>query len=552
MTCTLIKNGTIIDGTGSDAFNGHVLIEGQRIAAVIPSETDDGRNIVAQKDNRCIDAGGLVVSPGFIDCHSHFDWALPLAGHPAFLFPMVEQGVTTVVTGNCGFSPAPVTAASRQLIGRDTDFLQETPLSFDWDSMGDFLDHLAQGGGLLFNTAQLTGHGPLHLMTVGDNTRLPDSAQMTRMAVEAKKTFDEGAWGLSLGLMYPPGLFSRREHLTALARAAAERDRVLTVHIKALSRYSPAYPIIPIVGRPHNLKALDEILAIGLETGVKLQISHLIFVGKKSWPTAGRAIRMIENARDRGLAVMWDIYPHFCGNSYLSVFLPEWYMADLGGNLTDPRANKKMKFELRLAARLLGFKMSDIQIMQANYPAGEAYNGRNLEEIGRSENLDPMDVMINIIRESRGRALQLTHGYSGDAENEQVIEKMMAHDLCLFETDTILKKSGFANPASYGAFPRILGHFVREKKTLGLTDAICRMSGKTARWLGLRDRGEVRSGCFADLVLFDPQTIADTTLPSDTARRPRGIHKVMINGAVVVENGRYRADQKAGQVLRCA
>jgi len=174
----------------------------------------------------------------------------------------------------------------------------------------------------------------------------------------------------------------------------------------------------------------------------------------------------------------------------------------------------------------------------------------NLVEIARQEGIDPVEAMLKIIKESNAKALQLTYGYSGDDNSEQLIEKLMANELCLFETDTLLRSRGFPNPASYGAFPRILGRFVRDKKTLALEDTISRMSGKTARWMGIPQRGEIKPGYYADLVLFNPDTISDNTTVKETARRPTGIEKVFISGEVVVEEGAYLKDKKYGRVLR--
>jgi len=370
------------------------------------------------------------------------------------------------------------------------------------------------------------------------------------MKAMTHRALDQGASGLSLGLMYPPGLFSTREELVDLSRVAAERGRLLTVHKRALSRYSGAYPVIPFFGRPHNLRALEEVLSIGLETGVKVQISHFIFVGRRSWSTAEKALEMIEAAAGRGLEIMWDIYTHFCGNSYLDVFLPAWFIKNLDDNLAKPSAVLRLKFELALAQRLLGFDMSDIWIMDAAYPGGERYNGRCLTEIAQVENSDPVSTLLKIVRDSNSKALQHTYGYSGDDENEELMELLMAHPRCLYATDTILKSRGFANPCSYGAFPRILGHFARDRGAIPMELAIHKMTGATARWMEIADRGEIRPGAYADLVLFDPDTIADNTTKKDTARRPTGIDKVFCNGTLVVEDGEYVPGKKAGRVIR--
>ena len=550
MSKIMVKDGMIVDGTGNEPFKGHLLIDNDRIAAVVDTRSPDAESLLSNETDQVVDAEGLAVSPGFIDCHSHFDWMLPLPDHQDFLYPAIEQGITTVITGNCGFSPAPVSDTNSRAVREYSDFLVDNPLDIQWKGMDDFLNYLDSSAGILFNNVQLLGHGTVHIAALNDIVRQPDRHELKQITAMTKEGLDQGAFGFSLGLMYPPGLFSPTKDLEKLATVVAEKDRVLTVHNRALSRYSGAYPIIPFFSRAHNLRALEEVLTIGINTGVKLQISHLIFVGRKSWPTVHKALRMIEKAQDKGLRVMMDIYPHFCGNSYLTVFLPAWFAENLDQNLENPRAVKRLKLELNLARFLLGFDLNEIQIMEARYKAGEKYNGLNLGEIATMEHMQPIDAMLKIIRESEGKALQLTWGYSGNDENEWLMEKMMQHPLCLFETDTLLLSKGFPNPCSYGAFPRILGKFARDKKTLSLTEAVGKMSGKTADWFGIKERGRIKPGQYADLVLFNPETIADNTTVKDTARRPTGIEKVMSNGQWVVENGRYVHGIKPGRVVR--
>ena len=253
----LVRNGMIVDGTGREGFRGSVHVVGDRIKAVIPSNAAEADDIEGAEIDDIIDAEGLVVAPGFIDCHSHFDWVLPLRHHQKFLFPLIEQGITTVVTGNCGFSPAPITEDNQKLVSDLSDILVAEPFSYNWEGMDEFLNYLDSAGGLLFNNAQLVGHGTVHLEAVRDIKRRPDSAESAAMIALLAAAFDSGAFGLSFGLMYPPGLFSSKEDLTVMARVASDRGRILTVHMRALSKYSGSYPIIPFLGRPHNLRALD-------------------------------------------------------------------------------------------------------------------------------------------------------------------------------------------------------------------------------------------------------------------------------------------------------
>ncbi len=547
----LIKNGLIIDGTGKDGYKGHMLIENERIISQAHSDSREGAELLNQESDSEISADGNVVSPGFIDCHSHFDWMFPIPHHEEFLYPIVEQGITTVVTGNCGFSPAPVDKYSKAMIEEYSEFLLEKPLEFKWTDIGDYISHLNSTGGLLLNNAQQVGHGTIQIASEKNLTSRPNQASLERMVMMTEEAFEQGAYGLSLGLMYPPGLFSDTKDLKTMAKVAADNDRFLSVHNRALSKYSGAYPIIPFFGRAHNLKALDEVIKIALDTGVKTQVSHFIFVGRKSWSTADKAISMIEKAQDKGARIMWDIYPHFCGNSYLVVFLPPWFVENLNENLENPKAIKKLKFELNMAKFLVGLDLRDIQIMAARYPEGEKYNGLNLGEIAELEGIEPLDAMLKIVKESDGKALQLTWGYSGDDENEWLLEKMMRHSSCLFETDTLLISRGFPNPCSYGAFPRILGRFVREKQTLSLPDAINKMTGKTADWMGIKERGILKPGNYADVTIFDPNTIADNTTKKETAKSPSGIDTVIINGQIVVKNGQYQKHTKSGIALSC-
>ncbi len=544
-----IKNALIVDGTGKKPYNGNILVSGDKIRAIIAASSSVVPNSSKKGDVTTIDASGLAVAPGFVDVHNHFDWVLPLSNHPDFLYPMVEQGITTIVCGNCGFSPVPVDDKSKALLNRYAEFTLEEPLKYPWRGMGEFLDHLESDKGPLFNTAELVGHGTVHIVALKDELKRPDENGLKKMIDMTEEAFDEGAFGLSMGLAYSPGLFSTRGELLTMAKAAKKYNRALTVHIKALNRISGAYPIIP-GGKPHNLKALDEILSLAMEAEVRLLISHFIFVGSRTWKTAGRAIRKIEKARKKGLEVMWDIYPHFCGNTYIIMVLPAWFIENWKEYINSAAALKRLKFELALTRKLLGFGYEDAQVMEAGFKKGEKFHGKNVAEIGEILGIDPFDAIVMLIRESNGKALILFHKFSGDEGHEDLIESIMSHELCLFETDTILKSRGFPNPASYGAFPRILGRFVREKKVMSLAEAVSKMTGRSARWIGLKDRGEIKPGNFADLVLFDPEEIADTTTIKETASRPLGIKKVFINGKLVVDNGKYIKGKRAGRVLR--
>jgi len=295
----LIKNGKIIDGSGSPAFEGSLAIKDGRIAEILNNQDD----ITALEKNckKVIDALGLMVCPGFIDMHSHADWVLPLPDHPTTLAPLLEQGITTVVGGNCGYSTAPLAPSSLylDLVASESEFLADKPLNFEWSSMASFFEHLEQKG-LALNLAMLAGHGNLRLSMFGQPDVCPGEQGFAEMAWTAGEALKEGACGISLGLGYSPGIFSDISELEKLAICAREHDRLLTVHLKAYTKLSGAYPLKLVGNRPHNIRALEEMIDLARRTGVKMQISHLLFVGRSTWPLADRCLGLIENAVAEG------------------------------------------------------------------------------------------------------------------------------------------------------------------------------------------------------------------------------------------------------------
>lgn len=254
MTTILLKSGTIIDGTGRSAFQGSVLIEGNRIAAVLrENEEIPHADII-------INTAGNSIAPGFIDVHSHVDWLMPAESNNDLLQCLLEQGITTVIAGNCGASPAPVHPETIGLIKIFENLLVDSPLNYEWKSMAEFLDHIEEKRPLV-NIAQLVGHGIIRFATGNygfepiPHEKLPDSLNMMQ------QSFEEGACGLSLGLAYYPGIFSSTEEIEAFCNTAKSANKIVTVHLKALARTSPAYPLFPNF-RPHNLQALSEMIEI--------------------------------------------------------------------------------------------------------------------------------------------------------------------------------------------------------------------------------------------------------------------------------------------------
>lgn len=543
MTSTLFKNGTIVDGTGRPAIIGSVLVEEDRITDIIAAT-----NEVPAAD-RIIDAEGLVIAPGFIDMHSHADWVLPWKEHPRVLKCLVEQGITTVVAGNCGISPAPMTAAAVARTEILATIVKAGPFEYRWESMDEYLSHIEENGSIV-NLAELVGHAAVRYVTSNiDRGEMPP-ADLTDSLANTRRALDEGACGLSFGLGYDPGMFSSQGELAAFCKPAAQAGKPVTIHLKALSKLSPCYPLTSLSA--HNVRALKEAIALAEETGMRLQLSHFIFVGRNSWKTADECLELVEAARARGLDVMIDAFPYTCGNTTILAPFPFWFLEKMPGAFSSPLLRARLRLELSIGFKLVGFGYEDFQVMDVALEEYEDINGLRLPAVARQWGCSPFEAMMRLAEKSTGATLMLFHTYSGDPDNEAALEQVLAKDYCLFETDALVKASGFPNPAGVGTFPRILGTYVRDKKLFSLENAIHRMTGASAERFGLEDTGTLQKGKAADIVCFDPGAVAyNYDDPNQPAEKPEGIVHVFMNGQQVVQDGAYVSDIKAGRVLRC-
>jgi len=514
----IVRGGTVVDGSGAPRFRADIAIDAGRIAEVIADRESDQVNAVRE-----IDAGGLVVSPGFIDLHSHSDWVAPIPEHAAILKPFLMQGVTTFVGGNCGFSVAPVRSRARQIL----------------DESG----HLNRQGRAL-NMAQLAGHGSIRLCVMGADPGEPSPEQLREMQAMLERAMADGAVGLSTGLGYFPGMIAKPRELAAMARVAGAAGGVLTSHLRAYSTRSLSFQSEV----PHNLLAVREMVEVARETGVPLQISHLIFVGRRTWPTASETLADIERAASDGVDVAFDTFPYTCGNTTIRVIFPAWSQPHLEELLdrSDGWAQLRDGFQ-----PLRTFIAEGVQLMWAVKPELAHLEGKFFGEIADAMKLGPVEAYLTIARESGTRARVLNHLYSGDDDgNEGALRAAMSHRLNAFEMDTILTSRGHHNPASFGTYPRILGYYVRELGLLRLEDAIYKMTGMAAQRMRLKERGLVRKDYAADLCIFNPATIgcaADSRVPD---QHPAGIQHVLVNGRALIENGKWCGDGVlAGQWL---
>jgi N-acyl-D-amino-acid deacylase len=531
----LLKRGFIADGTGKRGYIGDVLINGSRIEAVTASELEFG--------GRTVDCSGTVIAPGFIDEHSHNDWLLCRTDHAGLLKPFTAQGITTFVTGNCGFGASGFLKDSpfNDMIKKKTGgFLGNDRLV--WNTMDEYFTRLRRQG-ISHNIANLAGHGTSRMSIRGYKPDPMGAGEMASLLRLLEDSMEQGCYGASLGLQYEPGIFATADELTQVARLVKKHDKILTVHLKAYSSLSPTYPLIPF-GAPHNILALKEMLDIARKTGVRLQVSHLIFVGTDTWDTCGRALSMIEKAQRDGVDVKFDTYCYHCGTSVINVVLPAWFLGRVPEVFSDKWALVRLEMEFQVIKRLLGFGYEDIQITNALNPELDRYNGMFLGDIADKRGMKQFDNFIDIVKKSGGKARVLNHRYSS-LDN---VKELMSHPAALYMTDAIPVPDGVQNPGVSGCFPRFL-QFAREYRTVSLEEAVHKMTGASAERFRIAKRGLLRQGYAADITVFDWKGVKDNNTDLKTDATPSGIEAVFINGIRVAGRGGVETGAPAGMVL---
>ncbi len=531
----LLKNGLVVDGTGKKSFTGDVLINGNTIEAVTTNDlTFPGRTI---------DCSGKVIAPGFIDMHSHNDWVFSKLNHSKYTNPFTAQGITTFVTGNCGFGIAGFEKNSLQksfIENKIGKFLGNS--NIPWDSMEDYFSIIRRQG-ITHNMVNLAGHGTSRMSIRGYKPTPMNRDEMKKLLTLMNEAMEQGCRGVSLGLQYEPGIFATDDELKQVARLVKKHDKILTVHLKAYSSLSPTYPLIPF-GKAHNLLALNGMLKLARETGVRLQVSHLIFVGSDTWDTCGEALAMIDKAIRDGVDVKFDTYAYHCGTSYISVVLPAWFLARVPQVYNDPSALRKLKMEFMAIKWLLGFGYEDIQITNMGKPELDQYNGLFLGEIAEKRKMDQFENFIDIVKQTDGKAGVLNHKYS----NLDNVKDLMRHPASLFMTDAWVVPDGLQNPGAFGCFPRFL-QFAREFGNISLEEAVRKMTGASAERFNVKKRGFLKEGYAADITLFDWKAVRDNNSEKKTDATPGGIEAVFINGKQVLDKGRVIGTILPGTVV---
>lgn len=537
----LIKNGLIIDGAGNPWFKADVGISSGKIVEIDKK--------IDAKAERVLDVRGLVVSPGFIDIHTHSDLTLLINPHAD---SKIRQGVTTEVIGNCGLSAAPVRENTLHLLKEEWG-LEAKKVAWDWKTFDEYLERLERG--IAVNVASFVGHGTIRIAVMGMDNREPTKEELREMKGLVAESMEAGAFGLSSGLVYLPGCFAKTQELIELCKVVAQYWGIYTSHIRG--------------ERETIVDALKEAIEIGEKANLPVQVSH----NCPKYGAHGKLEEMFEiyeEARKRGIEVTLDNDTHTDFNANLSQVLPPWVR--IGGKkkiverLKNPHIRERIKREI-IEEKFPGPGYVGLvkhgrwdRIFLFRCRKNKEFMGKSIKDIARVRNKDPFDVFLDLIIEEKGCASALF-----DYMEEEDICTLMRHPLMMFCSDGvassrrgILGRIEGYSPCSYGEYPYILERYVREEKVLSIQEAIRKMTSFPAQKLGLRDRGLLREGMWADIVIFDANTIKDRAtsrfpykfpLENYPHKYPKGIVYVIVNGEIVIEKGKHKS-VLPGKVLR--
>lgn len=565
----LIRQAQVLDGTGQPPFRADVAVRAKRIVAL--------GELTGCAARQTVNAHGLTLLPGIIDPHSHADLLLPLppAQQAALLRGKLAQGITTTIVGNCGLGCAPVAnAQAEEMLRAVNAWMTPQPVEWRWRSVGEYLDRLGENG-LALNIGTLVPHGPVRISAQGLTQAAPTRQQLRQMRKLVEQAMKDGALGLSTGLIYPPGMYSAPEELQALAEVVAAHDGIYTSHIRGSSELL--------------LPAVQELLEVGRRTGVRVHHSHNEAVGRAHWPKIAQVLALEEQAEQAGVRVSFDMFPYTAAATMMIALYPPWALAggvsSLLARLRDPQIRRRIARDIeRLTPRWPAWPTAErphawphnlvkatgwaaIFIGYVASRKNKRFENKNLVELGELTGQTPFDAISDLLLAEDGQVSMLIFevsgtegrkaggkagGKAGSAQAEtDGLTQLARHRLGAFCTDAEDYGRGLPHPAAYGAFPRILRQFVREESALTLAEAVRKMTSYPASIFGLRDRGVIRPGAFADLVLCDPLRVRERASFARPRQLAQGIQTVWVNGQVAFEAGTEKT-ALAGMTLRRA
>jgi N-acyl-D-amino-acid deacylase len=575
MSNILIRGGEIVDGTGKKRFRGDIAIEGTTITHISNLE-----NTI--KADRVIDAKNKMVSPGFIDLHSHAEMALPLQDHATILKPLVMQGVTTFVGGNCGFSNCFIPDKNNQDVMVYLENLSGQPQqgNITWSTPAEFFDQM-ESRGLLLNMATLVGHGSLRIAASGLKTRLLYPDEQKRMNTFLEQAMEMGCLGMSTGLQYFPGLQSDAEELDTLGGILKKYDGIFTSHLRSYA---------------HTLDlAIDEVCDVGLKNDIPIQISHLywqpyskMFSGlarkmihlgsflynRLSIPIPVEKgivpkLKLIESWRQKGVDVRFDQLPTSQGFTELMAFLPPYVSEGTKANalerLQDKSFRRKVLYDIENTEpdwphrdgatwsfnyiKITGW--DGLRVMAVESPENQWMEGKTFPEIGAELNKDPIDAICDLLIEENARVMVFhTPSFPDDPFAFRSLREVFKHKLCVPATDTILRPVGRPSHVFYDCFPKFIEHFVKKEKLIPIEEAIQKSTSVPAEIMKIKNRGVLQKGNYADILIFDLDRLGTSATFYDPTVHPSGIEHVLINGTPVVSGGEYQEGILPGSAIR--
>lgn len=526
----LVKNGFIVDGSGNPWFKADLAVKDGKIGKVV--------RIATSKADEIIDASGLIVSPGFIDMHSHSDFFLLVNPRSE---SKIRQGITTEVIGNCGISLAPLLPKTIDVLKKELGVLANE-ITWNWSTFEEYCTKLLKQG-ISVNVAPLIGHGILRGNVMEYENREPTKDELDEMKAFLAESMNEGAFGMSSGLIYTPGSYAKTDELTELAKVVSKYGGIYSSHIRNES--------------DRLLEAVKEAIRIGETANLPVEFSHMKSAGKSNWGRIKEALGIIEAARDRGIEVTGDFYPYTAGSTGLDACLPPWVheggREEMFKRLQDQTMRKKIVDDIKKGVEGWENLIKDAgwdSIVISYCEKNKQYEGLSISEIAKKQAADPFDSVFNLLVEEEGGVGIVLHMMC-----EEDMKVVMKNPLTMVGTDGEgyapygLLARGKPHPRNYGTFPRILGKYVREEKVLTLQDAIRKMTSLPAQKLGLFNRGLIREGFWADIVIFNPLKVTDKATFTNPHQYPEGIEYVIVNGQKVIDKKEHTG-KLPGKVLR--
>jgi N-acyl-D-amino-acid deacylase len=521
MTFTL-TGGTVFDGLGNPGRVGNVVVEGDRVTAAGDIQPRGER----------IDVSGLAVSPGFIDSHSHCDL---VCMSDRQLAPKIRQGITTDLLGQDGLSEAPIRAEDVDRWRTHLSGLNDDPaLDWTWRSFGEYFERV---DGAAINMATMVGHGTVRLHVMGMDNRPPTPNELTAMQALVDDALTSGACGFSTGLIYSPCVYSDTEELIELGHVVKRHDSFMVYHM----RFEGA----------RVLDGMDEVFRIARESGSACHISHFKARGGRAWGKAPQMVASVERARQEGLDITADQYPYTAGSTMLGALLPPWCHArgieGLNAYLRDVSRERHIRDEIEHGrsdweSSIAASGWSSIMISGVKTQANRWLVGKRIPEIAAQWGLDDYQTMVRLLLEEQ-HAVSMILFMMDEAD----VRTLLVQPWLMHCTDGLM--GGEPHPRTYGTYPKVLGHYVREEELMPIETAIRKMTSLPAWRMGLKDRGEIRSGAYADITVFNPDTIIDRSTYENPRQHPEGVEHVFVNGVHAVRNGRETGNL-AGRALR--